>query len=272
VNRDEERDFSQFMMLPSMEQEHDCYEAFYDATSNESICFKVCPICAREWLKREGEETSILSDPSIVALLTTVKDDVVERNRNLVMHELLEVDEDVVSCWMCFECLRALEREKMPRLALANNLWIGDIPNELMVLTIPEQLLISRHYPRCYIFKLFPRDINSHIPLDNLYSGMAGNASLFELNMQEVVEMLKGQQMPSPVKTLVTVIAITFVGTKRLPADWLKKTFRVRRRVVFDALKWLQNHNPIYADIKIDDGRLNDLPQDGVPDELLTVV
>jgi hypothetical protein len=76
---------------------------------------------------------------------------------------------------------------------LANDLSLGDVPFQLSGLTIPEQLLIARHYPQCYIFKLFPHDIDTHIPLDQLYTGMAGNASLFELNTQEVVEMLKGQ-------------------------------------------------------------------------------
>ena len=38
---------------------------------------------------------------------------------------------------------------------LVNNLWIGTILDVLMALMIPEQLLISWHYPQCYIFKLF---------------------------------------------------------------------------------------------------------------------
>ena len=94
---------------------------------------------------------------------------------------------------MCFECIHPLERHTLPKLSLANNLWIGDIPSVLTGLTIPKQLLIAQHSPHCYIFKLFPRDVDAHVPLNQLYSGMAGNTSLFELNMQEVVEMLKGQ-------------------------------------------------------------------------------
>ena len=41
---------------------------------------------------------------------------------------------------------------------------------------------------------------------------------------------------------------------------------------MFDALLWLQNHNPIYADIQIDGIRLSELPEDDVPQELLMVV
>ena len=153
----------------------------------------------------------------------------------------------------------------MPQFTLANNLWIGNVPTELTGLTVPEQLLIAHHYPRCYIFKLFPCDMDTHVLFDQLHTAMGGNACLFELNTQEVV-MLKGQHMPSPVQTLASVIAITFIGSKKLPADWLKKTFQVRQQVVFDALLWLHHHNPIYADIVIDEKCLQELPED---DELV---
>jgi hypothetical protein len=160
----------------------------------------------------------------------------------------------------------------MPKLALANNLWIGDVPFQLQGLTVPEQLLIARYYPRCYIFKLFPRDGDVHLPIDQLHTGMAGNASLFEINTQEVVKMLRGQHMPSPVGTLASVIAITFVGRRMLPRDWLRKTFRVRREVVYEALVSLQTNNPIYADVEIDGSRLEMLPEDDIPEELLAIV
>jgi hypothetical protein len=213
-----------------------------------------------------------LSDETVQEVLTTATNNGRNEEEKVILRHLLEINEGGVNCWMCFECVRALERRTLPKLSFANNLWIGDIPHELTGLTIPEQLLIARHYPRCYMFKLFPRDVNTHLSLDQLHMGMAGNATLFELNTQEVIEMLEGQRMPSPVRTLASVVAITFVGSRKLPVDWLKKTFRVRRQVVFDALSWLQRHNPIYADIIIDRSRLDDLPEDDVPEELLTIV
>ena len=190
----------------------------------------------------------------------------------LVLSDLLRRSEGGVNAWICFKCLRALEHRTMPKFALANNLWIGGIPSVLLVLTIPEQLLIAQHYPRCYIFKLFPHKYDSHILLDQLYSAMAGNASLFEMNTQEVVEMVIGQCMPSPVMTLASVIAITFVGSAKLLVDWLKKMFRVRQNIIYDALKWLHNNNPIYGDIVINPIQVNDLPEDDIPDELLAVI
>ena len=260
------------MVLPNAEEERLCYESFYEGTSNEALSLKTCPVCAREKLAKDGEETMLLSDESVLEVLTSNSSNDTTRGEIMVLQHLLERNEAGVGCWMCLECIRPLERRTVPKLSLANNLWIGEIPSVLTGLTIPEQLLIARHYPRCYIFKLYPRDVDSHIPLDQLYTGIAGNASLFELNTQEVVEMIKGQQMPSSVQTLASIIAITFVGSKILPKDWLKKTFRVRREVVYEALVWLQSHNPIYADIKIDENRMRELPEDDVPDELLTII
>jgi hypothetical protein len=45
----------------------------------------------------------------------------------------------------------------LSKLALANNLIIGEILYELKALTVPE-LLIACHYPCCYIFKLYSCD------------------------------------------------------------------------------------------------------------------
>ena len=136
----------------------------------------------------------MLSDLSIVEVLTGLTGEFAgNRGERIILRDLLEIDEGGVSCWMCFDCVRALEQHMLPKFALANNLWIGNVPPELMGLTILEQLLITCHYPCCYIFKLFPRDIDTHVLIDQLYSGMAGNAYLFKLNTQEVVEMLNGR-------------------------------------------------------------------------------
>lgn len=50
-----------------------------------------------------------------------------------------------------------------------------------------------------------------------LQSGMAGNASVYELNVQEAVEMLAGQLVPALVSVLSSVVAIIFVGRRKLP-------------------------------------------------------
>ncbi|KAG2028931.1 hypothetical protein BDR03DRAFT_936910 [Suillus americanus] len=173
--------------------------------------------------------------------------------------------------WVCNECSQALTNNLMLKLALANNLWIGDVPHELAILTLPEQLLVSHYFPRCYIFKLYPKDHHASNP-NHLQRGMMGNVSLYNMNTDAVVMILEGQLLPHPAVSLASVIAVTYVGTKKLPKTWLKSTFRVRRRIVYEALMRLKCHNEIYKDIAISDEHLSSLPEDDVPMEILRKV
>lgn len=58
------------MVLPDEDEEWLCYEAFYDMTSNEALLLKTCPVCAWEKLVKEGEETFLLSDESVIEVLS----------------------------------------------------------------------------------------------------------------------------------------------------------------------------------------------------------
>ena len=173
--------------------------------------------------------------------------------------------------WVCMECLRALITDQIPRYALANQMWIGDIPQELAMLTLPEELLIAWHYPKCYVIKLFPKE-NHNVQLAHLQHAIRGNVSLYNMNMNDVVKMLEGQLMPQTTMSLASIITITYIGSRRLPKNWLRSTFRVRRHVVHDALLWLKMHNPLYGDINISLDRLADLPDDDIPEELLAIM
>ncbi|CAF4522281.1 unnamed protein product, partial [Didymodactylos carnosus] len=51
--------------------------------------------------------------------------------------------EQSYSCSICPECRTALSKDKIPKFSPANNIWIGDVPEELKDLTIPEEKLIS---------------------------------------------------------------------------------------------------------------------------------
>ena len=45
---------------------------------------------------------------------------------------------------VCSPCLRDLRKDKVPKFALVNGNWLGDVPKELQGLTMFEQMLISR--------------------------------------------------------------------------------------------------------------------------------
>lgn len=261
------------MELTTEEEMKECFRRFRMATSNEKLRLCRCVVCARELESAEGEVSQLLDDPSVLDLLRPLTVPAARElwRGALVVAQEIQVQEDRYVAWICFDCGTALRKGILPRFSLANNLWIGEVPRELAALTIPEQLLIARHFPRCYVFKLFPRDGNQLSP-DLMQRGMKGNVSLYELNTKEVVKMLEGQVMPNPVSSLASVLAITFVGSKVLPKDWLKTMFRVRRRRVYEALLWLKDHNSLYGDICVEEERLETLPEDGIPDEVLSVI
>src|SRR5262245_3824007 len=262
------------MSLPSVRQQKACYRAFRQATSNRALQMRVCVVCARELMSREGEVQWI-------SKLRAIKD-VLAPERKFHAHKLYEgmllVSEYISGsgkeafAWICFDCMQFLENKKRPRLSLANNMWIGPVPEELSALTVPEQLLIAQNHPRCFIFKLYPKDSDHGFHPDHLHRGMLGNVSLYKLNTGAIVEMLEGRLMPHPGAILASVLAITFVGSRKLPDKWLKSTFRVRRRRIYEALEWLKNNNELYAGIEICHDRLIALPEDGVPEEILAGV
>jgi hypothetical protein len=100
-----------------------------------------------------------------------------------------------------------------------------------------------------------------------------GNVTSFELNLDDVTKMLKGELMPRPPAILSSLVQITFISRHKLPKNWLKGTFHVRREAVRRGLVWLKHHNPkYYSNVNIDEDALASLPEDDVPMELISII
>ncbi|RDB26251.1 hypothetical protein Hypma_006070 [Hypsizygus marmoreus] len=149
-------------------------------------------------------------------------------------------------------------------------MWIGEIPHELAVLTLPEKLLIAKYFPAAYIVKLFPKKKGArHWDKKTMHSGLKGNVSTYQLDNSEITSMIQGKEMPRPVMILSSIIGVTFVGPKGIPESTLPNFLLVRRERVFKALRWLQANNPLWRDVIISQDRLDQLPVNGVPMEIL---
>lgn len=167
------------------------------------------------------------------------------------------------------ECDRQLQKEKIPTLSLANGMWLGDIPLELSILSLPERILIAKYFPAAYIVKLYPKKKNAQFwDKETLQSGLRGNVSTFKLNVKDIAHLITGGIMPPPAQILSAMIGITFVGPRGQPIAALPEMFRVKRQNVRDALLWLKRNNPLYTDIIISEEMLSQLPIDGIPIEL----
>ncbi|KAF8339931.1 uncharacterized protein EI90DRAFT_2891970, partial [Cantharellus anzutake] len=168
---------------------------------------------------------------------------------------------------LCRGCLHDLQRNQIPRFSLSNKMWIGNIPNILSRLTMPEQLLISPIYPRCFIFKMYPKG-GRRDDVTRLQSGLHGNVTSFPMNTADILSMLEGKKLPRPMCILASIISITYVGVGNLPEHWLKTTFHIRQRVVLEALQWLMEHNKCFSEYEIDEDIMKSLPEDDVPLEI----
>lgn len=278
---EEEHDTSHFLDLPTEAQRQECHRQFIAATSNRALSMVVCAVCARRVLVKDtGVQRLAISDlPSRTSLIPSPTHPSHSVPGALVEGLLLErqgVDGDGQSAIanVCNGCVHDLSQGPLqpPPYSLANNLWVGPIPWQLQVLTFPEQQLIALLYPRVYVVKLFPKDRRAQYEECTLQTALRGNVSTYALNMAKIADMVDGRLMPRPPAILANLISITFVGRGRLQKNHLRTTYRVRRQVVADALRWLKSHNRYYYDIDISNDRLASLPEDDVPDELLAVV
>jgi hypothetical protein len=274
--RIEDTECSTFMCLPTDEERRQCHTRFIDATGNKALAQGVCAVCARECGAMDEKLASCrLSDiPNRHRLLP------VQPHPAHDLYEGMLLDPAGLShntagwtvniCTSCSTQLRDPRSSSPPTLSLANGLWIGKVPWQLQILSFPEQLLIALLYPRVYVFKLFPKKTAGLRDADNLQRSMRGNVSTFELSPDGVADMLEGRLMPRPPRILASLISVTFISGGQLHKKWLHSMFRVRRRVVHNALTWLkENNSAYYGDVEISIERIQQLPEDDVPEELL---
>ena len=150
----------------------------------------------------------------------------------------------------CQECISYLERKKMPPTALANGLWVGEVPKELSELTFVERLLVSRvRSNRCIV----------HV----LKGGwkMRANAIMFPTPIPKLCNIL-----PPPIEELDDVIAFMFTGIAQPTLEDTKRTpMLARRRYISAALEWLKINHSDYADVQISQENLKLYPEEGPP-------
>ena len=101
-------------------------------------------------------------------------------------------------------------------------MWVGKVPLELHILTLPEQILVTRYFPAAYIVKLYPMKKGAHSwASSSLQSGLRGNMSMYRLNTKDIINMTESQVMPPSAEILSATIGVTFVGPKNLPEKTL---------------------------------------------------
>ena len=267
-----QRDPSKYLELPTKEEVQQCIRNYRESTSNEALQESVCVVCTRRRWTSDGS-VHRLSAVTNLNLLRAVHEMAHADFRDGVVlsREHVWTEEGQEVAWFCRECLKQLEKNCKPRLSLANGLWIGPVPSQLSKLTVAERLLIALHYPRCYVYKLYPKGVRVADP-SQLQRGMTGNVTTYPFNMQEIAGMLEGALLPRTPAILPSLVAVTYVGAGKVQKKWLRKLFQVRRHVVYEALLWLRANNRVYTNLTLNEDVLSRLPLNDVPEEVLTVV
>jgi len=259
---------SDFMKTPSESAMKNIVQEFIERTGNEPLKTVTCACCALETAASEITKATFESFPNPDLLIPAVP-----HPEHDIFHEMLleprGVDVDANTVNICYECYVSLERGNIPCFALANNMWIGRVPECLQTLTLVERLLIAKYFPTAYVIKLFPEQTGAaHWDHSQLYSGFKGSVSTYALDPKLVVSMIDGHILPAPPIVLSATVAVTFITPSGKVEFCMPKILHVRRRRVREALEWLKAHNPLYNDIVISEERLEMLPEDGIPDEI----
>ena len=188
-------DTGQFLEAPSDEIVQSCIANFIDRTGNLALATVACMVCAREVDKGDTESRLVDKIPN-GKLLSPVKQHPAHNLTSGMLLHLEAITQTITGFrgTICNECLSNLYKNRLPRMALANDMWIGDVPFELSVLTLPEQILIARHFPAANIVKLYLQKKGAR----SANCALRGNVSTYRLNTEEIADMVQGNIMPHP--------------------------------------------------------------------------
>ena len=149
--------------------------------------------------------------------------------------------------YMCSRCSR--DKKSPKRFSCENSMIPSCVPHELQDLTQTEEMLIARALPimRVYIKPGGQRGYSGHC-----------------INLPQNVKEL-AMSLPSYPKDLAVIIV------KVKGKDNTFRDVTVRKQKVHNALVWLINNNPHYSNLEINEDALSSLPENGVPQDLMTV-
>ena len=108
----------------------------------------------------------------------------------------------------CSDCYACILKSKMPPLALANHMFLGDIPAELQGLTIVEEAMIARCRAKSWVIQLQAKSDSTCLP--NTQHGLKGHTIVYPQQPQGLAHIL-----PLSLPEICTSICIIFVGSQR---------------------------------------------------------
>ncbi|KAH7909529.1 hypothetical protein BJ138DRAFT_1010638, partial [Hygrophoropsis aurantiaca] len=161
-------------------------------------------------------------------------------------------NQKIFSVDICNQCRSSLLAERMPRLALANNLYRGSLPIEFHDLTWVEEMVCAIYRATAHVTRLF----NSTDP--SVARVMHGNTCAHEMNVVSIASVL-----PRTIADINDALSVVFIGPEKFDCKNLNSIFRVRKHKIQAWLMFLKQHNRLFESIPIDMTRLSAFPDDG---------
>ena len=207
-----------------------------------AVCGELKPLKILSRIKNIKNILHILSTPGVTRIE--------RKNQKSPVREYSGPVLDYTCKYVCDHCRGSIRNGKIPRLALANNLWLGKVPEELKNLRFVEKLLIARVWHTC-----------SYVKVASGMRKMKANIIAFESPIPKIYNIL-----PPPQDDMDDVLAILFTGPcKPTPEDLKRTPFLVRRNHVAKALEWLKLNHCDYADIEISSKHLDQYDENSCP-------
>ncbi|KAJ8580976.1 hypothetical protein M405DRAFT_752500, partial [Rhizopogon salebrosus TDB-379] len=154
---------------------------------------------------------------------------------------------------ICTKCQSSLRNGHIPRLALANNLYRGQLPTEFADLTWVEEMTCAIYRTTAHVTRLFH---SSDLSTPQV---LYGNTCAHNMNIISTASVLP--RTPSDINDALSVI---FIGNQKFDVHRLQAMFRVRKRKICEFLLFLKHHNKIYQNININLSLLAYFPDDDI--------
>ncbi|KAJ3552729.1 hypothetical protein NM688_g3999 [Phlebia brevispora] len=152
---------------------------------------------------------------------------------------------------VCNTCRYSLTKRKLiPTISLANGLWLGDPPPEVLSLSFVEKLIVARYRHNVCVVKV-----------DMGQRKMRANAVIFAQPIGEFRTIL-----PPPPSELDEFVCVLFTGAcKPEPDDFKRTPLLVNRRRLLCALQWFVRFHKDYHNITISYDNIAAYPENTIP-------
>ena len=161
--------------------------------------------------------------------------------------------ESVPQIQLCQFCHSDLQQNRLPKYALANDLYRGILPAEFDDLTWVEEMVCSLYRNTAHVTRLYQSTDPKQPKVFH------GNTCAHEMNTTSTASVLP--RSPSDVNDLLSVV---FIGPGKFSVNMMGPQYRIRKMKVWRFLIWLSHHNILYRHVLLDEKIMQLYPEDGM--------